>query len=137
MHFAHRMSILYRKGSVNEAGVVSRHPDFLHPDDGHMRRPYEMFALWWDGKVADLCYQSNDFALLLLSEDIVCVDDGFLTKLKTTYSSCSFFGDEKTRWKNYHGPIIKSSDGLYTYHDRLVIPRPAQDLRILLGKGRP
>jgi hypothetical protein len=25
-----------------------------------------------------------------------------------------------------------SYDGLYTYHDRLVIPRPAQALRILL-----
>jgi hypothetical protein len=28
--------------------------------------------------------------------------------------------------------LIKLSDGLYTYHDRLVIPCPAQDLRILL-----
>ena len=44
--FAHCMSILYRKGSVNEADVVSRHPDFFHPDsDVHMRKPVEMFAL--------------------------------------------------------------------------------------------
>jgi hypothetical protein len=28
--------------------------------------------------------------------------------------------------------LDKSTEGLYTYHDRLVIPRPAQDLRILL-----
>jgi hypothetical protein len=28
--------------------------------------------------------------------------------------------------------MIKSSDDLYTYHDRLVIPRPAHDLCILL-----
>ena len=27
---------------------------------------------------------------------------------------------------------MKSSNGLHTYHDRLVIPRPTQDLRILL-----
>ena len=67
---------------------------------------------------------------MVLSADTVSVDNDFLTKLKNSYSSCSYFADEKTRWKG-HG-LIKSSDGLYTYHDRLVIPRPAQDLRILL-----
>jgi hypothetical protein len=36
----------------------------------------------------------------------------------------------KARWKG-HG-LNKSSDGLYTHHDRLVIPRPAQDLCILM-----
>ena len=46
MPFAHCMSILKRKGSVNEADVVSRRPDFFHPDDIHMRRQVEMFALW-------------------------------------------------------------------------------------------
>jgi len=64
------------------------------------------------------------------SVDIVSVDDCVLTKLKTAYSSCSHFANEQTRWKG-HG-LIKSSDGLYTYHDWLVIPRPVQDLRILL-----
>ncbi len=68
--------------------------------------------------------------LLELSADNVSVDDDFLTKLKTAYSSCSYFADEKTRWKD-HG-LMNSSNGLYTYHDRLFIPRPAQDLRILL-----
>jgi hypothetical protein len=33
-------------------------------------------------------------------------------------------------WKG-HG-LNKSSDGVYTHHDRLVIPRPAQDLYILM-----
>jgi hypothetical protein len=130
MHFAHYMSILDRKGSVNEADAVSRRPDFFHPDDVHMCRLVQMFALWWDEKVHDLCYQSNDTRLLVLSADSVSVDDGFLTKPKTAYSSCSYFADEKTRWKGYG--LIKSSDGFYTFHDRLVIPRPAQDLRILL-----
>jgi len=58
------MSILYRKGSVNEADVVSRRPDFFYPDtDLHLRKPIEMFALWWDGKVPNLCYQSNETPL--------------------------------------------------------------------------
>jgi hypothetical protein len=90
MHFAHYMSILYRKGSVNEADNVSRRLGFFHPDDVYLRKPVEMFALWWDGKVPDLCYQSNNIALLLFSADIVSVDDGFLTKLKADYSSCSY-----------------------------------------------
>ena len=97
-----------------------RDADFFHPDDVHMLRSVEMFALWWDGKVLDLCYQSNDIALMVLSADSVSVDDGFLTKLmKTTYSSCSYFTDEKTRLKG-HG-LIKSSYGVYAYHDMLVI----------------
>jgi hypothetical protein len=108
------MAIFYRKGSVNEADVVSRRPDFFHPDiDVHLRRPDVMFALW-----------------LVLSEDNVSADNGFPAMLKTAYSSCSYFTDEKTRWKG-HG-LINSSDGLYTYHDKLSIPLPAQDLRILL-----
>ena len=124
------MSILYRKGSVNEADVVSRRLDLFYPDDVHMRMPVEMFALSWDGKILDLCYQGNDTKMPVLSAGIVSVDDGFLTKLKTVYSLCSYFANEKTRWKG-HGPI-KSSNGLYTYHDRLVMPRPTQDLCILL-----
>jgi len=77
-----------------------------------------------------MCYKSNETPLSVLSADIASVNDDFLTKLKTAYSACSYFADEKTRCKG-HG-LIKSSDGLYTYHDRLVIPRLAQDLRILL-----
>jgi hypothetical protein len=128
MPFAQYMSIIYRKGSINEVDDVLQSPDFFHPDiDVHIRRPVEMFALLWDGKVSDLYYQSNNTSLLVLSADTVSVDDGFLTKLKAAYSSCSYFADEKTRWKG-HG-LIKSSDGLYTYHNRLVISRPAQDLR--------
>ena len=90
-----------------------------------------MFALWWDGNVLDLCYQNNETSLFVLSADTISVDDDFLTRLKSAYSSCPYFFDEiKARWKS-HG-IVKSSTGLYTYNDRLVILRPAQDLRILL-----
>jgi len=104
------MSILYRKRSVNEADAVSRRPDFFHPDDVHLRKPVEMFALWRDGKVHDLCYQSNDTELFLLSADTVFVDDDFLIKLKSAYSSCPYFTHEKTRWKGHE--LIKSFDGL-------------------------
>ena len=72
----------------------------------------------------------HDTALLVLSADILSGDDGLQTKLKVAHSSCSYFNDEMTRLKG-HG-LIKSPNGLYTYHDRLVIPYPAQDLRILL-----
>jgi len=37
---------------------------------------------------------------------------------------------KRQRWKGHE--LIKSSDGLYTYHDRLVIPRQAQNVHILL-----
>jgi hypothetical protein len=92
------MSIIYRKGSINEADAVSRRPDFFHPDtDVNLRRPVEMFALWWDGKVPNLCYQSNETSLLVLSADNVSIDDDFMTKQKNSYSSCSYFADEKSR----------------------------------------
>ena len=108
-----------------------RRPDFFHPDDVQLHKPSEVFALWWDGNVHDLCYQNNDSALLVLSADTFFVDDDFLTKLRSAYSSCPYFSDEiKARWKS-HG-LVNSSNGLYTYHDRLVIPCPAQDFRILL-----
>ena len=81
MPFAHCMSILYRKESVNEAEVVSRRPDLFHPDGVHLRMPFEMFALYWGEKVPDLCYQSNDTALLVLPADTASVDGGFLTKM--------------------------------------------------------
>jgi hypothetical protein len=46
MPFAHCMRILYRKGSVNEADVVSRRLDFFHPDTNvHLRKLDEIFAL--------------------------------------------------------------------------------------------
>ena len=88
------MSILYRKRYVNEADLASRCPDFSNPDDVQLRSLAEMFALSWDGKVPDLCYQNNDTTLCVLSADIVYVDNDFLTKLKSAYSSCPCFYDE-------------------------------------------
>ncbi len=73
---------------------MSLRADFFHPDDIQLRKPAEMFALCWDGNVLDMCYQNNDIALLVLSTDTVPVDDDFLTKLKSAYSSCPYFSDE-------------------------------------------
>ena len=44
--------------------------------------PLEIFALWWDGQVPYMCYQSNEMSLLVFSADIVSVDNDFLTKQK-------------------------------------------------------
>ena len=64
----------------------------IHPNDVHLRKTIEMFALWWDGiKLPDLCYQNNDTLFWILSADIVSVDDDFLI---TENSSCSLFDDE-------------------------------------------
>jgi hypothetical protein len=88
------MSIIYCKGSINEADAVSRRLDFFHPDsDALMRKLDEMFALYWDGEVPDLWYQSNETSFFVLSADIVSVDDDFLTKLEIAYSTCSYFAD--------------------------------------------
>jgi hypothetical protein len=73
------MSILYRKGSENEADLVSHRLDWFRPDDVHLRKISEMVALWWDGKVPDMCYHDNDIALLVLSANIASVNDAFLT----------------------------------------------------------
>ena len=85
-------------------------------------------ALWWDGKVPDMCYQNNETSLLVLSADTISVDDDFLTNWKFLVVLIRWW--IKTRWKG-HG-LKKLSDGLYTHQDRLVIPRLAQDLCILL-----
>ena len=66
----------------------------IHPDDVYLRILVEMFALWWDGEVLDLCSQSNDNALLVLSADIVSIDDAFVINLITENSSCPYFADE-------------------------------------------
>ena len=79
---------------MNEVDPVSRRPDFFHPGEVQLRTPAEMFALLWDGNVPDLCYQNSDTALLVIFEDTVFVDDHFLTKLKSAYSSCPYFSDE-------------------------------------------
>jgi hypothetical protein len=51
------------------------------------------------------------------------VEDDFLSQLKGAYSSCNeFFNENIGRRKRQL--LEKSSDGLFQYHHRVVIPRP-------------
>ncbi len=63
MPYANLMRILYKKGILNEADPVSRHPDFHQTD-----RLYRLdLNLWRDGNVPDNIYNGNDPTLLALS----------------------------------------------------------------------
>ncbi len=76
----------------------------------------------------DVMRSDNEPALLALSTQELNVDVDFLAQLKETYSSCNYFSNENSlRWKSQN--IVKSTDGLFTYHNRLVIPRPAKALK--------
>ena len=54
------------------------------------------------------------------------MDDDFLSNLKGSYSTCAYFSNEniKTRLRQ---KIEKPSDGLFRYHNRIVISLPAND----------
>ena len=70
----------------------------------------------------------NEPALLALSTEILNVDVDILAQLKEAYTSCNYFSDDNSlRWQSQK--IEKSTDGLFRYHNRLVIPRPAQALK--------
>ena len=126
MPYANIMRILYRKGSLNEADPVSRRPDFHPIDDDKLYNTQE--CLWWDGKVLNAMRSDNEPALLALSTEELNVDADFLTQLKEAYSSCNYFSLENSlRWKSQN--IVKSTDGLFRKHNRVVIPRPAKALR--------
>jgi hypothetical protein len=118
--YANEMRILYRKGILNEADPVSRRPDFFQID---MYRPRD--RLWWDGNVPDVIYNGSDLALLALTTfEELNVDDDFLSQLKGAHSSCNYFSDENIG-RRKRRLIEKSSDGLFRYHYRVVIPRLA------------
>jgi hypothetical protein len=129
MPYAYIMRILYMKGILNGAYPVSRRPDFLPIDDDKLYNTQE--CLWWDGKLLDVLNNDNEPALLALSIEILNVDVDFLAQLKQTYTSCKYFSDENSlRWKSQK--IEKLTDGFLRYHNRLVIPRPAQVLKKVL-----
>jgi hypothetical protein len=120
MPYANEMRILYRKGILNEADPVSRRPDFHQID---LYRPEG--SLWWDGNVPDIIYNGSDPALLALTTyQELNVDDDFLSQLKGAYSSCNYFSDENIGRRKRQS-IEKSSDGLFRYYHRVVIPRPS------------
>ncbi len=79
--------------------------------------------LWWEGNVPGIIYNGNDPALRALSTlETLNVDDDFLSQLKWAYSTCNFFYDVNIERRKRQS-IVKSSDGLFRYHNRLVIPR--------------
>ena len=116
MPYTGYMTILYRKGSANEADPVSRRPDFFLPD---------LCSIWWDGDVPEVC----DAHFLALDAVDVSVDESFRQQLMEAYASAKYFSDSG-RWQ--HDKLEKSTEGLFLYHGRIVIPRPACQLRDVL-----
>ncbi len=102
---------------------MSRRPDFLQID---MYRPED--SLWWDGNMLDIMYNGSDPALMALTTfEELNVDDDFLSQLKGSYSSCNYFSYDNTG-RRKRQLIEKSSDGLFRYHHRVVIPRPSSTI---------
>jgi len=124
MPYANLMRILCKKGILNEVDPVSRRPDFLPNDNLYM--PDE--SLWWDGKVHAIDTSGNGPTLLALSAlEALNVDDEFLSNLKGAYSTCACFSNDSNE-RRLMQKIEKLSDGLFRYHNRVVIPRPANAL---------
>jgi hypothetical protein len=124
MRYAKLMRILYMKEILNEAGPVSRRPDFLPIDN--LYKPGESPS--WDEKVADINSNCNGPALLALSTlEALNVGDDFLSNLKGAYSTCAYFSNDNNK-RRLRQKIEKSSDGLFRYHNRVVIPRQASAL---------
>ncbi len=118
MPYAIEMLILYKTRILNEADPVSRRPAFLQID---LYRPKD--SLWWDGNVPGTIYNGSDLTLLALTTfQELNIDDDFLSQLKGAYFSCNYFSDYNIGRKKRQ-LIEKSSDGLFLYHHRVVIPR--------------
>jgi hypothetical protein len=112
------------KGILNEADPVSRRPDFLPIDDLYM--PDE--SLWWDEQVPDIDTNGNVSVLLAISTlEALNVDDDFLSNLKEAYSTCAYFSNDNNE-RRLKQKIEKSCDGLFSYRNRVVIPRPTNAL---------
>jgi len=77
--------------------------------------------VWWDGNVP-----MNDEFLLVLNAAEVCIDEAVLQQLRAGYAANQYFSDDG-RWRR--DKIVRSDDGYFYYHGRLVIPRNAVSLR--------
>ena len=74
----------------------------------------------------DISVAMNTDGISGVNADDISVDENFSIKLKKEYEATSYF-DEDGRWQK--DGLQKTADGLFLYHDRIVIPRPAQELR--------
>jgi len=78
--------------------------------------------------VLDIDTCGNDPALQALSIlEALNVDDDFLSNLKGAYSNCVNFSNDNNE-RRLRQKFDKSSDWLFRYHNRVVIPRPANAL---------
>ena len=80
----------------------------------------------------------NDHVLLALSTfELLNAGDDFLSQLKGANSLCKYFSDENID-KRKRQMIEKSSDGLFRYHNRVLIPGPSLALiKALLVQYHP
>ena len=115
MPYTGTMKIVYRKGTANEADPVSRRPDF--------------YSIWWDGEVPIDTTGDAAVDLLVLNAEDISVDEGFRLRLITAYKTMDYFGADGNWQKD---KLHKTADGLFLYHGRIVIPRPALELRVML-----
>ncbi len=76
----------------------------------------------------DIDTNGNGPALLALSTlEALNVDDDFMSNLKGAYYTCALFSNDNNE-SRLRQKIEKSSDGLFRYHNCVVIPRPANAL---------
>ncbi len=82
-------------------------------------------SLGWDGNVSHNIYNGNGPPLQALSAlESFNVDVDLLSRLKGAHSSFNYFSYENIDRKKRH-LIKKPSDGLFRYHNHVVLPRPA------------
>ena len=76
----------------------------------------------------DIDTNGNGPALLALSTlEALNVDDDFMSNLKGAYSTCIYFSNDNNE-RILRQKIEKSSNGLFRYHNRVLISRPANAL---------
>ena len=73
--------------------------------------------------MSDIHTNGNGPELLALSTlEVLNVDGNFLSNLKGAYSTCAYFLNDNNERRSRQ-KIVKSSDGLFIYHNRVLIPR--------------
>ena len=89
-----------------------------------MSRIPDFYSIWWDGEVPNEPEHAVEACLALTAEE-TSVDEDFKDKLIAAYKVTKYF-DDNGPWKK--DGLVRFDD-LYLYHDRVVIPRPATELR--------
>jgi hypothetical protein len=112
------MTLAYRKGALNEAGPLSRRPNFV---------PQATFPLFWDGEVPSdrelrrkSHLQFEDADLNLMTVNALQMSPEFADLIREGYSQDSLYYDEG-EWTN--DTRIEAKDGYFWRLDRLCIPR--------------